>query len=537
MKSIQAAGYPVVVWTVDDLPTMKALLAMGVNGIISDRSDLLLQAAREFVVPGQTQPGGLLDADGLIDITKFDAQGHRGSRDLRPENTLPAYEVGLDNFVTTLEMDNGISADGVPMIEHDPNIEGQKCRRADGQPYDKSNQVLIHSLTAAQIQSTFICDKIIRTNTPQTNDRSLSPVAVAFASAKGLVDPYVLPRQQDVFDFVNFYVQYYTTGAGASHPEAAKRAKNAARVRFNIESKINPRQQFAARTVDPNTFADAMARVILGNGMGDRADFQSFDFRTLLHVQEKYPQLRTVYLFTDGPVYADPSIPGTDEGTNLQPEGTANTPWLGGLYWPYRSTPRNHPFRVQASGGFEGMAISKDGKRLYPMIEKALVGGDAATRVIYEFDIASRRYTGVKHLYKMEQNGTSVTDFVLFDDTHGLVLERDNTQGTLDGLKHLYEVKLNGDGQEVSKRLAVDLLHIDDAFGISGQAAAGDVGIGSEFAFPFITIESVVFFDSTHVGVMNDNNFPFSVGRHVGSGAPDDNEFIRVQLDQELGKL
>jgi hypothetical protein len=33
---------------------------------------------------------------------------------------------------------------------------------------------------------------------------------------------------------------------------------------------------------------------------------------------------------------------------------------------------------------------------------------------------------------------------------------------------------------------------------------------------------------------MNDNNFPFSVGRHVGSGRPDDSEFVVLRLDRRL---
>jgi hypothetical protein len=37
-----------------------------------------------------------------------------------------------------------------------------------------------------------------------------------------------------------------------------------------------------------------------------------------------------------------------------------------------------------------------------------------------------------------------------------------------------------------------------------------------------------------HIGVLNDNNFPFSVGRHVGAGRPDDNEFIIIRLDRRL---
>src|SRR5262245_3060762 len=111
IAQMKTAGYPVVVWTVNSKPRMLQLMALGVNGIISDRSDLLLQAAQEFDKNGDGIPGDLLDADGLIDIAKFDAQGHRGSRNLRPESTLPAFEVAMDNFMTTLETDVGVTLD------------------------------------------------------------------------------------------------------------------------------------------------------------------------------------------------------------------------------------------------------------------------------------------------------------------------------------------------------------------------------------------------------------------------------------------
>ena len=62
----------------------------------------------------------------------------------------------------------------------------------------------------------------------------------------------------------------------------------------------------------------------------------------------------------------------------------------------------------------------------------------------------------------------------------------------------------------------------------------GDVGLGARFAFPFVTIEGVVVFDRRTIGVLNDNNYPFSVGRHQGTGEPDDNEFILVRLDWPL---
>jgi glycerophosphoryl diester phosphodiesterase len=50
----------------------------------------------------------------------FDLQGHRGARGLAPENTMPAFERALELGVTTLELDIGVSADGVVVISHDP---------------------------------------------------------------------------------------------------------------------------------------------------------------------------------------------------------------------------------------------------------------------------------------------------------------------------------------------------------------------------------------------------------------------------------
>jgi glycerophosphoryl diester phosphodiesterase len=73
-----------------------------------------------------------------------------------------------------------------------------------------------------------------------------------------------------------------------------------------------------------------------------------------------------------------------------------------------------------------------------------------------------------------------------------------------------------------------------DPFQISLPAATGDVGLGEDFGFPFQTIEDVVVLGPTYLGVLNDNNFPFSVGRHVGSGAPDDEEMIVIDVGLAL---
>lgn len=541
VASIQRAGYPVVTYTVNDKPRMLELLKLKLNGIISDRPDLLLEAVHEFDANSDGAPGDFLTPEGLIDITKFDAQGHRGSRNLRPENTLPAMEAALDHLMTTLELDSGITADGVPLLSHDPHIQAQKCRRTDGQPYEFADEVLIKDFTVAQIQDRFRCDKLFR-GPSQQNDPALSPVTVAFFGDDAS-RIYVLPTLQQVFDFVKFYEAYYGTGAGAGRPEAPLRSKNAARVRFNIETKINPRrdtdnhgQVFATRTIAPEPFAQRVAGVIVANQMTGRADIQSFDFRTLLVVHKQFPAIRTVCLFGDFPKYADPTVAGSDDGTNLQDENGANTPWLAGLPWPYRVTRLTQPFRAQGSGGFEGMALTADGNRLLPLLEKPLIGGEANTLLIHEFNLATKSYTGARHKYLLEPRGAAIGDFIMFDDRNGLVIERDNTQGDLNGFKAIFEITLNRAGEFVSKKLATDLLRINDPHRLSEPAQRGDVGLGRNFAFPFVTIEDVLFFDRKTIGVLNDNNFPFSGGRHLGSGQPDDNEFIILKLDRPLGK-
>ncbi len=540
IASIKAAGYPVVTWTVNDKAQMTELMKAGVNGIISDRPDLLLAAVREFDANGDGTPGDWLTAEGLIDLRKFDAQGHRGGRNLRPENTLPAMEVALDHLMTTLELDTGVTKDGVVILKHDPYIEAQKCRRADGNPYALADEVLIKDLTQAEIQAQFICDNLFR-GPEQKNDPALSPVAVSVAKAKGYASAYVMPTLQDVFDLVGAYIAYYETGAGKAHPEARKRVANARLVRFNIETKINPRSDrdnhgkvYKERTVGADAMADAVAKVIVANGLEARADVQSFDFRTLLRIQQRYPAIRTVYLFGDFPIFNGAD---SDDGTNLQDEAGRNTPWMAGLYWPYRETRLATPFRAQSSGGYEGMAIAPDGRTLYPMLEKPLSGAKERDLLIPQFDTTSKQYTGKYYRYPLDTRGEAIGDFILTGASEGIVIERDNTQGDLKGYKMLNRITLPANnGERVAKAPFIDLMNIANPFGLA-PSRQGDVGIGERFAFPFVTIEDVVMLDGHRVVVLNDNNYPFSVGRHVGSKQPDDNEFIVITLPEKLREL
>ena len=117
----------------------------------------------------------------------------------------------------------------------------------------------------------------------------------------------------------------------------------------------------------------------------------------------------------------------------------------------------------------------------------------------------------------------------------GLVIERDGTQGDVTGFKRIFQITMPAGGGDVVKTQVLDLNQIPDPSGISaGTGLPGDVGLGNPFAFPFNTIESVLVLTPSIIAVMNDNNYPFDFGRHVGTRLPADNELILVKLAEPL---
>ena len=532
---LRRAGHAVIPWTVNEAARMTSLLALGVDGMISDRPDRLAQVLRSYDGDHDGQPDFVLPS-GLFDRRRFDAQGHRGARDLRPENTLPAMEAALDALMTTLETDTGITQDGALVLSHDPHVQAQTCRRSDGKPYAVADERLIKDSSLAQLQRDFVCDRLFR-GPQQSNELGLSPVAVAFAREVGLPHPYAMPSLQQLFDFVAAYVRYYRSGPGATHPEAARRAENASQVHFNIETKLNPRRDLAGRTVGPEVFADSLAGLIERNRLAERALIQSFDYRTLLRVQSQHPGIRTAALLGDFPRFGGPPgtppPPGSDDGTNLQGEDGGNTPWLAGLFWPYRVTAASARPRVRTSGGIEAMSLSADGQRLMVFLEKPLLDETGFIRG-FEFDLASRRFLPITHRYPMSPGSTSVGELATLSERAFLFIERDDSEGRLDATKHVYLGEVGAPGQPLSKRLVVDLLQLADPLRLAGAGQPGDIGLGPRFAFPYFTIESVLPRGPRHLLLANDNNLPFSVGRHRGTGAPDDSEFILIELPAPL---
>lgn len=301
VAELQAIGVRVVPWTTNDPEQMRAVIRTGVDGLISDRPDLLQQVVREERAARPNDEK----------LKHFVISAHRGGRGLRPENTLPSFESGLDQLATELETDTGVSTDHVSLIWHDQFYSPQSCRKADGSAYTLQSRVYLRDISSTEAQKTFICDKL-HFGPSQKNDLSLSPVAVAFAKKESMPNPYAPTYVAQLFRFVSFYAEYYATGAGKSTLGAAERAANARTVHFNIETKILPdrlpsavagnqdvkvpKEMFDNHTVPPQTFVDTLAGIITKEQMEDRAAVQSFDFRTLQLIEEKYPKIKTFYL-------------------------------------------------------------------------------------------------------------------------------------------------------------------------------------------------------------------------------------------------
>jgi glycerophosphoryl diester phosphodiesterase len=315
VAQLHHAGFRVVPWTTNDPAKMRALIALRVDGIISDRPDILQSVLKEETAAHPTDAAY---------FANFDVAAHRGGRGLRPENTLPSFEDGLDHLATTLETDTGVTTDRVSLIWHDQFLNPESCRHTDGTPYTLENRAYTRDMSVAEAQRTFICDKLHSIQFPdQTNDLRLSPVSVAFAIQESLISPYVPTYVEQLFRFVAFYADYYRTGPGRTNPQAAARAANAAKVRFNIETKLLPlpndppgksvpkpgAEPATNHTVDPQTFVTVLCGVIKRNHMESRAEVQSFDFRTLQLVEEQFPKIPTYYLTGSPQSLSTPLLP------------------------------------------------------------------------------------------------------------------------------------------------------------------------------------------------------------------------------------
>lgn len=190
----------------------------------------------------------------------IDIQGHRGARGLAPENSVEGFLMAAEMGVNTLELDLVVSKDGKLVVSHEPYFSPDFCLDTLGNTISEDSLINIYELDYADIRK-FDCGS-------KGNSR--------FSEQKKISTPK--PLLTDVLDTVEGFVL-------TSRPP----------IFYNIELKTT-KETDSIYHPSPAVFSDLVYKSINENNILDKANIQSFDFRTLQYFNEKYPDVRLALL-------------------------------------------------------------------------------------------------------------------------------------------------------------------------------------------------------------------------------------------------
>jgi glycerophosphoryl diester phosphodiesterase len=212
--------------------------------------------------------------------TKFEVQGHRGARGLRPESTLAGFECAFDLGVSSIETDVHLTRDGVLVLHHDPMI-----RDSAGTP------LYVSQLKLADMRA---CPLLGPDPAFPDQRAEVGTLAQQFAEARGL-DPVGIAT---VADLLAFAAEYAECGAGKS-PAQQDRSRQTI---LDLELKRVPfHPEFTGRPFDGRSASDVELRVVeevQKAGMAERVRIRSFDHRSVRAVRALEPRLQTALLLS-----------------------------------------------------------------------------------------------------------------------------------------------------------------------------------------------------------------------------------------------
>ncbi|MFO0722698.1 MAG: glycerophosphodiester phosphodiesterase [Myxococcota bacterium] len=198
-------------------------------------------------------------AVGAMPAAALEIQGHRGARAARPENTLPAFEHGLEVGADVLELDLLVTRDDQLVIGHDPILNPEICLDPSGKPL--AGEVLVRSLRLEELQR-YDCGSLRHPRFPR----------------QVLVPKTKMPTLSELFALV-------------------RARKDAARVRFNVEIKSVPGRPELGPP--PEAFAKLLVDLLAKEKMSAQVVVQSFDHRTLREVHRLNKDLAISALTSD----------------------------------------------------------------------------------------------------------------------------------------------------------------------------------------------------------------------------------------------
>jgi len=200
---------------------------------------------------------------------------HRAGRGLNPEQTLPAYVTALRLGVDYVDMDIGMTKDGVLVITHNLVLNPDLTRDQNGQWI--TERIPINSLTVQELQKYDV--------------GKLKP-GTQYAS----YFPHQRPEELTPIPTLREIVRLVKKIAGD-------------RVGFQMEIKNDPTQP--ELTASPKELAQALYQLITEEGIVDRTEIQAYDWRCLVELHKLDKNIKTAYLSDHTTVVMDNTEKGT----------------------------------------------------------------------------------------------------------------------------------------------------------------------------------------------------------------------------------
>ncbi len=194
---------------------------------------------------------------------KFDVQGHRGARGLKPENTIPAFLTALDTGVTTLEMDLAVTKDKQIIVSHEPWMSANICLDPSGKSFTEKDEKKfnIYQMSYNQIKQ-FDCGS-------KGNEKF--PTQQKIQASKPLLTDVITA----VEDHIRSYSRY--------------------EVDYNIEIKSEKESDDKFHP-SPEEFSELVFNLVDQYLPWERVVIQSFDFRVLKYWHKVHPEVRLAAL-------------------------------------------------------------------------------------------------------------------------------------------------------------------------------------------------------------------------------------------------
>lgn len=214
--------------------------------------------ANSTVGLAQTQIG-----DKMKHFPSFYKEGHRGTRGLMPENTIPSMKKAIDGGANVIEVDIQISMDNMVTVAHDPYINPTYSLTPDGSeiPEFDSRKYILYQMDYAAIRRFDVGSKIHKDFPQQKKMRAY------------------IPLLGELIDSV----------------ESHTAAKGLPGVIYNIEIKSNPEKDGVYQP-EPGKLIKLVMDVVNSKKIGNRFYIQSFDVRQIQEVHKNYPHVVVGFL-------------------------------------------------------------------------------------------------------------------------------------------------------------------------------------------------------------------------------------------------